>query len=72
MSGCSNITAKNEQNNDLQIADTLISIGAINETFDKQKLNYEFTISNKGIISIIDDSIEIVLTDWTNEKSNRK
>lgn len=39
--GCSNITAKN---NDLQIADALISIGEVSETFDKQKVNYEFTI----------------------------
>ncbi|WP_313798950.1 hypothetical protein [Cytobacillus sp.] len=65
LTGCSNITAKN---NDLQIADALISIGEVSGTFDKQKINYEFTISGKGNVSIIDNSIEFVLTDWTNEK----
>ena len=66
--GCSNITAKNEENTDLRIAGTSTSIGGVGETIDKQKLNYEVTIINKENISIIDDSIEIVLTDWINEK----
>ncbi|MEO4052452.1 hypothetical protein [Solibacillus sp. CAU 1738] len=66
--GCSNLTAKNEENTDLRIADISTSIGGVGETFEKQKLNYEITIINKKNISIIDDSIETVLIDWINEK----
>ena len=66
--GCSNITSTNEENTGLRIAGTSTSIGGVGESFDKQKLNYEVTIINKENISIIDDSIEIDLTDWINEK----
>lgn len=65
--GCSNTTTEKEKDIDFQIVDAMTSIGGIDETFDKQKLNYEFTI-DKGNSLVKEDSIEIVLTDWTNEK----
>jgi len=66
--GCSNTTSKKEENNILQITAAMTSIGAVDEAFDKQKLSYEFTISNKGNLPIFEESIKIILTDWINEK----
>ncbi|WP_036659333.1 membrane lipoprotein lipid attachment site-containing protein [Paenisporosarcina sp. HGH0030] len=66
--GCSNTTVEKEENKDLQIADAMASIGGVDETLDKQKLSYEMTISNEGKLPVVEESIEIVLTDWINER----
>lgn len=66
--GCSNTTVETEKNKELQITDATSSMGEMNETLDKQKLSYEMTISNKGKLPVVEESIEIVLTDWINER----
>jgi hypothetical protein len=66
--GCSNTTPEKEENKGLRIIGAMTSMGGVDGTFDKQKLIYEFTISNKENLEVIEESIEIVLTNWTNEK----
>lgn len=66
--GCSNTIVENEENEDLQITDAMASIGGVDETLDKQKLSYEMTISNKGELPVVEESIEIFFTDWINER----
>ncbi|GAE47932.1 hypothetical protein JCM21738_4976 [Mesobacillus boroniphilus JCM 21738] len=67
VAGCSNTSADKEEDPDFNIIDAMTSIGAVDETFDKQKLQYEFTI-DKGKSTIKEDSIQVVLTDWTKDK----
>jgi hypothetical protein len=68
--GCSN-DKSSDGKNDLVIVNSMTSIGALeenNQSFDKQKLTYKFTISNKAELKIEESSIELVLIEWTKER----
>jgi hypothetical protein len=63
--GCTNATT---EENDLKIEGATTGIGSVDKSsFDKQKLTYEFTIGNRRNL-IEDNSIKIVLTEWTKER----
>ncbi|MBS4174504.1 hypothetical protein [Bacillus sp. FJAT-49736] len=69
LASCSSAKTEKEQNADLRIVDAVISIGGVNNSNDKQKLNYAFTISNEGKLLLQKDSIQIMLNNWTRKKS---
>ena len=53
-------------NKGLQISYMQLGIGSISgtETFDKQRLSYDITISNAEKTELKRESVEIVFTDW--------
>ena len=70
ISGCSSSVPEDDKNKGLEFSNYQYGIGSIDETdsLDKQKFKYDITISNKHKTKIKKESIEIVLTDWINEK----
>ena len=74
ISGCSSFVTEDEKNEGLEFSNYHYGIGSIDktDTFDKQKFQYDITISNKHKTKIKKESIEIVLTDWINEKQTDK
>ena len=70
ISGCSSSETEDDKNKGLEFSNYQYGIGSIDntDTFDKQKLQYDITISNKEKTKLKKESVEIVLTDWINEK----
>lgn len=66
ISGCSNSKTEVDKNKGLEFIGFQSGIGAADNTntFDKQKLQYDITISNKKKMKFKKESIEMVLTDW--------
>jgi uncharacterized protein YcfL len=64
--GCSqNQTTKDQP---FEIIGSGTGIGGVDQTFDKQKLTFNISIANKDKLAIKEDSIKIVLSDWTKKR----
>jgi len=71
ISGCSNLKKEDDdKNKGFDIGGIQSGIGSIDDTntFDKQKFSYEITISNKEKTEVKRESIEVVLTEWIEQK----
>lgn len=70
ISGCSSSETEDYKNKGFEFSNYQYGIGSTDntDTFDNQKLQYDVTISNKQKTKLKKESIEIVLTDWINQK----
>ena len=70
ISDCSKFKIEGDQNKELEFSDYKYGIGSVDNTntFDEQKLRYDITIRNTEKTKFKKDSIELVITDWINEK----